>query len=461
MARSLTFCSAWRWLLHSLVYGALLAGSQPSQAQTFWQTTHPASFGPKNGLLAVGDSTLLTIVAAGLLRSTNQGRTWTLARRTRPVHTLHATRQGLLLAGGVGRVYRSTDAGATWDSVALAATYPVTAFADTPQGALLLGTGGEDAQHQDAGDGVFFSADAGRTWTPRNAGFGAARRVTHLLAAQQGYLFAATTDYDDPSRQPGLYWSASQGQQWQHLPVRLNSAQWPLPVIVYEVTSLVVTPQDSVILSFTGVMQSGQMKGNYAKSLAESTNPAVDWQPLVGTAAPNWWQRSPVLPIYLARTGEWYSSRPGLNNGGTLRSTSRGRQWGLFNSGLGYSSFSGLRERQFFGEFANGKLFMVQQGDTQVYYHQGTVLATKPGQAAPAGQLFPNPTTGLVYAAPAAGPGIVALALHDVQGRLIRTVRPGAGPAPLLDLLAEAPGLYLVQVQLANGHCTWHRVVKQ
>jgi hypothetical protein len=439
----------------------LLVGlaTPPAQGQNFWQTTAPAPFGPKSGLLAIGDSTLLTAVPAGLLRSINQGRTWALARRTRPVHTLHATRQGLLLAGGTGMVYRSRDAGATWDSVAVAATYPVTAFADTPQGDLLLGTGGEDPQHRDAGDGIFFSADGGRTWTPRNTGLGAARRVTHLLDDAQGRLFAATTDYDDPTRQPGLYRSTAQSQLWQYLPVRLNGAQWTIPITVYEVTNLAIRPGDSLLCSFMGVAQSVGIQGNYIKSLAEATTPSIDWQPLVGRTAPRWWDRAPMLPLHLARDGSWYSSRLGLSSGGTLRSVNRGRNWSLLNSGLGWSS-SGLREQQFFAEFPSGKLFMVQLGDAQVYYHQATALAGKTPRAAPAVQLFPNPTTGLVHVASVAGQRIVSLTLYDLQGRLLRTVRPTATPATI-DLTAETPGMYQVVAELADGRQVRQKVLRQ
>lgn len=437
----------------------LLAGltTLPGHAQTFWQTTASAPFGPKKGLLAIGDSTLLTAVSMGLLRSTNQGRSWKLVRRTRPVYTLYATRQGLLLAGGTGVVYRSHDAGTTWDSVAVATVYPITTFTATTQGDLLLGTGGYDARGNDVGDGVFFSDDAGRTWTPRNAGFGTARSVTHLLADQQGRLFAATTEYDDPSKQPGLYWSANSGQLWHHLPLHLNDPQWPRPVTVYYVTSLVITPQDSLICSFTGAMHPILAQGNFIKSVADATNPAIGWTSLMSSG--RWWDHDPVLPVHIARDGSWYSSRIGLRSGGTLRSTNQGRSWSLLKGGLG-STNTGLYQQQFFAEFPSGKLFMVQLGDGQVYYHQATALAAKAPQKAPAVELFPNPTTGPLQVVSIPGQRVASITLYDLQGRHLRTVRPTAEPARI-DLTAEVPGMYQVTVELAGGRFVRQKVLRQ
>ncbi|MCC3160110.1 hypothetical protein LJ737_22940 [Hymenobacter sp. 15J16-1T3B] len=446
----------------------LLLTSLAAQAQSFWQTTPAAPEGPKIGLVATGDSTLLTTVGNGLLRSPNRGRSWQLALRTHQVYALHAGRNGQLLAGGAGKVYRSPDGGATWDSVTLNTTYPVISFAETPQGGLLAGTGDAD-QTGFVGDGVFYSADQGLSWTGRSNGFGASRYVSQLVADRQGRIYAALSD-EVPSRQPGLYRSEDQGQNWQYIPLRVDGRNAINDdLVAYEVLSLSVSPQDSLLCSFHGVFVTGQANNvpvafNLSKQLGDVANPNRYWTVQQRSAAGMWWNQTPRHRVFFARNGDVYASRTGgVNSGGTLRSTDQGRSWTLLRGGLGLSA-GNTREPQTFAELPDGSLFMVQDMDEQVYWTNASLItASRPRSAAQPLALYPNPAGDAARVDLPPGARLRTLRLTDLGGRVVRTFAPPA-PSPAgftLDLRGTAAGVYVVTATLADGRTLRQRLVRQ
>ncbi|UOQ52033.1 T9SS type A sorting domain-containing protein [Hymenobacter cellulosivorans] len=442
----------------------LFVGSTSAQAQipTAWQTTHSFPYGPKMGLAATGDSTLITAVEAGVLRTANRGRTWTLALRAHYVTSIFATPSGLLLAGGVGKLYRSRNGGLNWDSTRLATVYPVVAMTAAPQGGLLVGTGALDAAGNEVGSGVFFSADNGQTWSARNTGLGAGRFVNHVAADSQGRLYATVTD-EVVKNQPGLYMSFDDGLHWQYLPIRLAGPGWPDPVSAFDVTALAVSPQDSLLCSFTGAYQGIGVMGNFAKSLSQITDPTIGWTVRGGTSGQNWWFREPLNTFFFARNGTWFNSRQGLpNTGGTLMSRNHGRSWTLLRNGLGVG-VGGLREVQQFAEFADGKVYMVQNTDPLVYWlDAGTALASAPPQLTASLQLFPNPATSVVHLANHTGQAIRSLTLTDLSGRLVRRFEVAAADnAPALPLHDQAPGLYLLNVTLGDARVVRLHLIRQ
>ncbi|WP_324678174.1 T9SS type A sorting domain-containing protein [Hymenobacter sp. GOD-10R] len=462
--------SAWRLALSLVNLGGLLCraamgllllgGSFAVQAQAAWQTTYSFPGGAKTGIAATGDSTLITAVATGIMCTNNQGRTWQLALRAHFVEVVYATRSGELLAGGLGKVYRSFNAGASWDSVRLTTSYPITTFAETPQGQLLLGTGAYTTTGS-IGSGVYFSADKGFTWQVRNTGFGTGRYVNQLTVDRQGRVYAAVAD-QNTDHQPGLYVSGDNGQLWRYLPLCLRSPDFTDPVNVLEVTALAVSPQDSLQCSFSGSYATIGVMGNFTKSVAEAADPSIGWTVRGGTSAQNWWFRPPLNHLYFAANGTWYSSRTGTPSfGGTLVSQDRGHTWGLLNAGLGVSIY-GLHEPQQFAELPDGKLFMVQNLDPLVYWATSVVTANRPQQEQAQVQLYPNPATDLVHIVNNTHQPLRAVTLTDLGGRLVRRLEPSATAlAPTLDLRELTAGVYVATLTLANGHVVRQRVVKQ
>lgn len=449
MNKLLAIPSCW------LAAGLLLTQATPVRAQAFWQKTPTSPAGPKRELVATGSSTLLTTVRGGLLRTTDEGRTWALACRTGPIYRLLATRAGHLLAGGRGKVYRSFDAGASWDSVALATSYSVLALAETPQGELLAGTG-DTQSNTEAGDGVFYSANQGRSWTPHNQGFGTGRYVNQLLADRQGRVYAAVANSWEYN-QPGLYVAATGQAAWQHLPIRLSS--WGTVKANY-ITCLVISPQDSMQCSVDGAAGPVALSGNLVKALADVADPAGPWRVHGGRNNQSQLLRPPLNTcLFFARSGEWYNSLSGgYSSGyGTLVSTNYGHTWRVENTGLGWSIY-GFRNEQFFAELPNGKLFMVHDQDEQVYWRQPTVLVTPTPQPAAELQLFPNPTAEKVQLVNCTGQLLTTLTLLDSTGRVLGMLPP---TATSLSLATQPAGVYLVTATLRDGRVLRQRIVKQ
>jgi photosystem II stability/assembly factor-like uncharacterized protein len=106
---------------------------------------------------------------------------------------------GRVYASTSTQVYRSEDFGRTWQAIPELAER-VYAFAQAPDGALFAALTGH----------VGRSGDGGQTWTYGNAGLHPEMPVLDLVVVQQegeGYtLYAASRD--------GVYWSADQGRTW-------------------------------------------------------------------------------------------------------------------------------------------------------------------------------------------------------------------------------------------------------
>lgn len=439
------------WLAAGLLVSAVSA-----QAQTFWQKTPTSPHGPKRELVATGTSTLLTTVPGGLLRTTDEGRTWAMVCHTGPVYRLLATRAGHLLAGGRGKVYRSFDGGATWDSVALATTYPVRALAETPGGTLLAGTGENLPGNPEAGDGVFYSSDKGTNWLAHNSGFGTGRYINQLAVDRRGQLYATVSNAWDHHR-PGLYVADDTHSNWRLVPITLKGIGL---VKASEITCLAISPQDSVQCSVDGAAGAVGVSGNLVKALTDLPNAALPWRVQGGHDGRSQLLRAPLTTcLFFARSGDWYNSRAGgiTSRYGTLVSTNYGHAWRVEATGLGWS-IHGFRNEQFFAELPNGKLFMVHYDDEQVYWRQPAVLSTPGPGLATEFQLYPNPTTDVVQLANHTGQPLAALALFDVTGRQLRTL---AATATSLSLAPEPTGVYLVVATLADGQVLRQRVVKR
>jgi hypothetical protein len=444
----------------ALLFLILLGGAGPAQAQ-FWKTTPAFPNGPKQALIHTTDSTLLTTVGAGILASRNLGRSWQLALRSPRVFSLCTTRSGQVLAGGAGKVYRSADQGLSWDSVALATPYPVVEFIETPRGDLLAATGMLDFNQGFLGSGVFFSADNGLSWAARTNGLGAGLAVNHLAADRTGRLYLSVID-EDAWKLPGLFISDNNGQSWQHIDLRINGrGVISDDIVAYQFTGLTVTPQDTLLCSFEGAAGSVGVRFNLKKSIADVQAP-TRW-PLAYTSNTGmWWMSQPLHSIHFARNGDWYSSHAGtVTFGGSLVSHNRGRSWVLVQDGLHLNDF-GLRSPLHYAETAAGNIFMVQENDSRVYWTGASVItAAKPRLSAEL-QLFPNPTTDVVQVANPTGSAMQSITLTDLSGRLIHYVRPApAATSTPLSLAAEASGIYLITLTLADGRVLRQRVVKQ
>jgi photosystem II stability/assembly factor-like uncharacterized protein len=122
-------------------------------------------------------------VTRGVYRSTDDGETWEVWNTGMDPSTIVNTllaQSDVLLAGCYEALYRSTDAGAFWNTVP-GMTEVTTLLSDGP----VVYAGRSD-------QGVYRSTDAGVTWTPFNSGLPAGAMNVNDLELVDGTLFAAT-----------------------------------------------------------------------------------------------------------------------------------------------------------------------------------------------------------------------------------------------------------------------------
>lgn len=173
-----------------------------------WETS--ASRLPDRGFirLLVADSSggLLGVAeprsgrGASLVRSTDTGRTWSVLDA--PIASRISSRPGITTAGGDilvagnGEIFRSTDLGITWDSIALSARPLECGFALVDDSTIIAA----------AENGIYHSSDQGLTWVHVDG------RVVSAFAGRGNDLFAVEEgSRDEDSR---LLHSTDRGVTW-------------------------------------------------------------------------------------------------------------------------------------------------------------------------------------------------------------------------------------------------------
>lgn len=183
--------------------------------------------GPDGGdirTLAVAPSNPDVIYAAtrsaGIYRSTDGGGTWTLANRGLPIGepvslAVDPSRATTVYAALLNQgLFKSTDGGTTWTSSSRGAQ---------PFGAILLFSVAVDPRqprtvYAGTGEGVWWSANGGDTWKPRNTGLPVHTQVLTLTADRTGTLYAGTVD-------DGVFRGANRGARWQSAGTGLPQGQ--------------------------------------------------------------------------------------------------------------------------------------------------------------------------------------------------------------------------------------------
>jgi photosystem II stability/assembly factor-like uncharacterized protein len=296
--------------------------------------------------------TLYVIAEQGLLRSTDDGRTWKQGsfpgNASPSCIALPSTGKSSVYAGGIGVVYRSVDAGATWSL--LSQDLPP----DAEIRSLLIPTGktpallaGVDLPAVETG--VFRSTDGGTSWTRNVQGLTASVVTSIAVDAEDSNTLWAAANFV-------LFKSADRGRTWSQIPE-------PRPAVaVYDrwVGTSPVDPQtvylgryDGQVLrsrdggetwSVAGNPSSGLMMlkadpldaatlwaGGADGGLRRSTDGGDTWSTLSGLASGGYFQDlafSPTSPSTLYAGGQfaakvWF-----------LRSTDAGADWDPIQQGL-------------------------------------------------------------------------------------------------------------------------------
>jgi hypothetical protein len=345
--------------------------AHPISAQRFWLTTPGFPSGSKTCLAGTQDTILFVgVYGKGIWKTRNGGHSW---HNTLPNHnsifSLHVTSSKLVVAGGTGKIYFSNTLGETWDSVQIETPHPVTEIIEDQQGGLYAITRYEDAEVLPTGDGVFYTSGDVREWQKRNNGLPANSACDRIAIDRRGRLYLATTDYD-ATGQKGLFISDDGGQSWTHRSITVKSktdasAYSVRPQFNYGIT---ITPQDSVMFSFTGLGANFAVYLNVIKHI-DDIDKDMPWKDPNGKG----WAKTVRLPVHIAHNGDYYSSVDGTQSGGTLISKDQGQSWVLHTEGLGKTK-TGFSTPQVFYETSYGLIYMIRYLDDLIYWTDESIV---------------------------------------------------------------------------------------
>ena len=391
------------------------------QAQKFWLTTYEFPNGPKTGIAQPDDNNLLASYRFGILHSTNGGNHFDLVLKVSSVFSLFSTSSGNVYAGGSGKIFRSLNRGQSWDSVSINSTYPVLQFAENPQGHLFAITGALDLEKGYVGDGVFFSDDQGKTWTQRNSGLGNYKYCDRIACDNNGTLYLAVAD-EQVSGNGGLFVSENEGLSWQHIDIRIDGKNAILNEIkVANTSGLTVTPDDSLMVSLSGISGKVSVQLNLKKKISSVPDNSF-WKPYNITNTNLWWNDKLLGNVFFAKNGDRYSSvASSVNQGGTFFQKKGKTTWQRYDYGLGLD-INGERNFQYFAENSAGKVFMVQLLDERIYWTDESIPTSAP---APVNlqkfAVFPNPAQPLSTVTLLSDKNLSGyeLSVYDSTGRII------------------------------------------
>jgi photosystem II stability/assembly factor-like uncharacterized protein len=189
-----------------LIFNCLVSATLLAQTN-FWTQTNSGPWGVINSI-AFTQSEVLTC-GAGIFCSTDCGEFWSRINNEFNYHTVNSLLTDSsqnFFAGTTGGIYYSSDQGSTWilrnSGVGNSTVY---AFTISRAGYLVAGT---------SGPRVFRSSNAGETWQ-QVALFNSGTIVTSLLTTTQGTLLAGTANYISVDSPVGsIYRSTNNGNTW-------------------------------------------------------------------------------------------------------------------------------------------------------------------------------------------------------------------------------------------------------
>lgn len=427
------------------------------RAQPFWQQTGVFPGGPKTGIVLVGDSCLFVSAADGIFRSCDEGEHFQAVLTTPGCQTIFASSFGRILAAGNGKIFFSDDDGMQWDSVSFPTDFSITQFAEDVSGNLYAITGQLLIPEGFVGAGVFFSADRGSTWEARNNGLGGHLGCSRIISDASGMLYLGITD--ESIQGGGLYISDNQAMQWQHVDIRIDGRGEISDLLnVGEVTGLSISREDSLYLSFTGIASNGLIQLNLSRKIGEDLL-VTPWYVHKISDHVSWWLDVTLNNVFFSETGLRLSSVSGIPTIGGSFVKGDGEDWLRIEGEIG-RGVDGYYHPQIFVENDQGKIFMIQKDDEQIYYHEETTtgIDDSPNYSFLL-SIHPNPIqVGAQIKLNLTDPGgNVEAAIFDLKGNQLSRVQGRIGEISLS--APSIPGIYLIKAYDRQNHYIGRMIV--
>lgn len=358
----------------TLLFSILIFSSTHLYSQKFWLTTYEFPNGPKTAITLVRDTCLFVGNQTGVLRSFNHGQKFEQTLNTFSIFSLFSTATGKVYAGGSGKIFRTVNLGETWDSIPINSLYPVIQITENKNGDLFAITGTLTSEQGFVGDGVYFSDNAGSTWTQSNNGLGNYTSCEHIALDKNGRIYLSVADEYNTGN-GGLFISENNGQSWEHIAVSVDGKNViDNQINIGNTTGLSVSPNDSLYMSFSGVAVNVGVRINIRKSIDDIRNNNF-WHYYKVSDTNIWWLDKALNNIYFSRNGDRYSSNTNsINQGGTFFSKNNSNAWNRIDYGLGLDVYNS-RSSQFFAETSKGKIFMIQTLDERVYWADTSLIS--------------------------------------------------------------------------------------
>lgn len=445
-----------------LAIAMLIGMACHTYAQKFWLTTKSFPNGAKTAIALADDQTLIVGLTKGIIVSLDSGDTWTQTLPDGFINTLYTTKSGTVLAGGIGVIYLSENKGLTWHTVSMSHPHPVRQFVENSNGKIFAITGEFTAAGY-VGAGVFSSSDSAYTWQPRNTGLFNTLSCFQIAIDNSDKLYLTMPD-EHANGAGGLFTSADAGATWQHINVTIDGdGAISGSLCVLTPFTIAITPQDSVLFSFTGVSRTQGQSGvgvdfTLKKHIDEVDNDSF-WQPVYAKPiGPMWWNGAKLNRVHYAANGDMYSSVNGtINSGGSIfRKDDNAYLFHAYGLGLDYY---GLRGEQYFAENSKGKVYMIQWMDERVYHADTSEVLTDIGKPDVfVCDLYPNPVKrgdklNLKYDNSVKN---IEVRIYDLAGKELSYI----GGQPDAVNMPNEEGIYLVHIT-SDATSSTHKIVVQ